>query len=192
MGRTPLTKVRTTHALTIKVNGITVGLINGWNATQGRTITPVFEVGTDDSGNPVELAPGNANGLTLSVSRYDAYIRRMEEAFGTPDLTMLTRQNEPFQVIEAWAIPNVQNRNNFVNQVNAGSVSRETLNLKIGDVSAFTDQERFIYEGCWFTNIGRTLRSDDNRIVNSNATLMYTKKQKISGAVGESLEFGFI
>jgi len=188
MGRTPLTRVRTTHALSIKVGGTTIGLINGWNATQSRTVTPVFEVDTDNSGNPVENCPGNAAGLTISVSRYDAYIRRMEEAFGTPDLTMLTRQNEPFQVIETWALPNVQNYSRFINNINAGSVSRETLFEKFGSASPFTDQERFVYEGCWFTNIGRTLRSDDNRIVNVNATMIYTRKQKVTG-LGGALTF---
>jgi hypothetical protein len=191
MGRTPLTRVRTTHALTIKANGTTVGLINGWNTSSSRTITPVFEVGTDDSGNPVENCPGNATGLTINVSRYDAYIRRLEEAFGTPDLTMLTRQNEPFQVIETWALPDIQNYSRTINQINAG-VAPATLLEKFGTASPFTDQERFIYEGCWFTNIGRTLRSDDNRIVNVSATIMYTKRQKASGAIGSALSFEFI
>ena len=109
---------------------------------------------------------------------------------------MLTRQNEPFQVMEAWLIPNIENYSRlgpgFVNQVNVGTVSRETLEAKIGSVSPFTEQERFIYEGCWITNMGRTLRSDDNRIVNVNASLMFVRKQKVTGAVGGALEFDFI
>ena len=40
----PETLVRTSHSLTIRANGQTVGLINGWNPTQSRTITPIFQI----------------------------------------------------------------------------------------------------------------------------------------------------
>ena len=100
--------------------------------------------------------PGNITGLTLTVQRYDIYKQRMEEAFGTPDLVMLTRQNQPFDVIESWQMPGL------------------------------TGKERFLYSGCWFTSLGRNLSSNDARVVNANATLMYTKKLKVSG-MGQGL-----
>lgn len=188
MPRVPVTRVRTTHALTIKANGVAVGLINGWNPTQGRAAAHVFEVGTDNSGNPVEIVPGNINGLTVSINRFDTYRRRMETAFGTPDLVMLTRQNEPFDVIESWALPgDVQ----FA--VGAGLTTRTSEGgLPIEVSSPFTDTERFIYQGCWFTSLGRTLRSDDNRIVNVNATIMYTKKMKVTGLAGSVASFNLL
>lgn len=157
MSYVPNTRVRTSHALTIKANGVVVGLINGWTQAQSRTITPIYEVSEDDSGNPVENAPGNVTGLTIAVGRFDSYKRRMEEAFGTPDLIMLTRQSQPFEVMEVWASPHAQ------------------------------EDERYIYQKCWFSNLGRTLRSDDNRIVNVSATLVYTKKLKVGGIMGDVL-----
>lgn len=153
MPHVPNTKVSTTHALTIKVNGHTIGLINGWNPTQSRTVTPIYEVGEDDSGNIKEYMPGNVGGLTISISRFDVYKIRMEEAFGTSDLVMLSRQSEPFDVMEVWKFP----------------------------TSSGNSEERFIYTGCWFTSLGRTLRSDDSRVVNVAATLVYTKKMKVTG-----------
>jgi len=166
MGKSPLplTNVRTSHALTIRANGVTVGLINGWDNSQGRTITPVFEVDVDDSGNPVENVPGNANGLTLTISRYDTYPIRMEDAFGTPDLVMLTRQNRPFDLFEVWSIP-----------VSIQSLSKEPAVL--------LDTERYVYTNCWFSSLGRTLRADDNRIVNVNASIVYAKKVKVTGII---------
>jgi hypothetical protein len=143
--------------VTIQAQGVTVGLINGWAPTQGRTVTPIFQVMEDNSGNPEELMPGNITGLSITVTRYDIYKTRMEEAFGTVDLVMLTRQNTPFDVIEAWQLPG----------------SKE-------------GKERFLYSGCWFTSLGRTLSSNDARIVNVNATLMYTKKLRVSG-MGQGL-----
>lgn len=41
-------------------------------------------------------------------------------------------------------------------------------------------KESWEYSGCWFTNVGRNLRSDDNRIVNVNASLTYVYKRKLS------------
>jgi len=154
----PQTTVRTSHALTIKANGITVGLINGWNPTQSRTVTPIFEVDIDTSGAPVEYMPGNVTGLTITVQRYDTYISRMEQAFGTPDLFMLSRQSQPFSVLEAWSNPDPTQQ-----------------------------KERFMYAGCWFTSLGRTLRSDGDRLVNVNATLVYTSKLPMSGFAVDAL-----
>jgi len=154
----PSTIVRTTHSITIKVNGQTIGMINGWTPAQSRTITPIFELDISGSGNPVECMPGNIGGLTMAVNRYDIYTKRMEETFGTPDLVMLTRQSEPFVITEIWNIPGT------------------------------TDQERYLYNGCWFSSIGRNLRSDDTRIVNVNASIMYTTKQKVTGIFGKAIE----
>lgn len=152
----PSTLVRTSHALTIKVGGNTIGLINGWTPAQSRTVTPIFELDIDNSGDPVECMPGNMSGMTVSINRYDIYTQRMEEAFGTTDLTMLSRQGQPFEVFEIWVSPG-----------NSEEV------------------DRFIYSGCWFTSLGRQLRSDDTRLVNVNASLIYTKKLRVSGITGK-------
>lgn len=101
----PNTLVRTSHALTIRANGITVGVIQGWNPGMTRGITPIYEINQATSGQPIENAPGNVGGLTLSVSRYDLYTVRMEAAFGTPDVEMLGDQANPFSVVESWNFP---------------------------------------------------------------------------------------
>ena len=195
----PATLTRTSHAVTIRANGVTVGLINGWNPTQNRTVTGIYEVGTDGSGNPVEYMPGNATGLQISVSRYDLYALKMEEAFGTPDLTMLTRQSEPFDVLEVWRFPfevdttRGTERGRAVIGGIASVLSLGILPAIAGAVDTPTaiTKERFVYRGCWFTSLGRALRSDDNRIVNVNATLVYTQKLKVSGlSSGISRSFG--
>jgi len=150
----PSTLVRTSHSLTIKVpdSGVVVGLINGWNPAITRTITPIYQIAAFhigvQSGNPVEKVPGNVAGMTIAVQRYDIYKQRMEEAFGTVDLTMLSSQLSPFSVEETWLYPD-----------------GNTI-------------ERIIYGGCWFSNIGRNYRSDGDRIINVNATLEYVKRTK--------------
>lgn len=154
----PETLIRTSHALTIRVNGISVGLVNGWNPTQSKTITPAFQIGTfvgdTPSGEPVEKVPGNITGMTIAVQRYDLYTIKMEEAFGTylgdgskKSLSMLTQQDSPFELREQWRFPDDP----------GGS-------------------EGVIYQRCWFSNIGKNYRADGDRIVNVNATIEYTKR----------------
>lgn len=101
----PNTTVRTSHAITIRANGQTVGVIQSWNPGMNRGITAIYELNVDTSGEPIEKAPGNLGGLTISVSRYDLYVLRMEKAFGLSDSGMLSDQKNPFQVYEYWRLP---------------------------------------------------------------------------------------
>ena len=150
----PETLVRTSHSLTIRANGVSIGLINGWNPTISRTITPVYEIRTATSGDPLEKSPGNVTGQTIAIQRYDIYTERMEQAFGTPDVMMLSAQKRAFSVIEKWKYPE-----------DSGS------GIEVVE-----------YTGCWFSNIGKNYRSDGDRIVNVNATLEYVKRQLLQAA----------
>lgn len=149
----PQTLVRSSHSLTIRVNGESIGLINGWNPTISRTITPVYELRTRTSGDPLEKVPGNVTGQTIAIQRYDLYVSRMETVFGTRDLMMLSLQDAPFSVLERWVFPDSP-------AVGGGT-------------------EIIEYQGCWFSNIGRNYRSDGDRIVNVNGTLEYTVRRLV-------------
>jgi hypothetical protein len=110
----PVTVTQLNHSLTLRTdNGLTIGAVNGWNPTQNRTITAVYGFGTFEqpgpygaqSGEPYEKCPGNIGGQTIGVTRYDLYTRKMEQAFGTPDLTMLSNQQVAFEAREFWRFP---------------------------------------------------------------------------------------
>ena len=144
----PNTMIRTSHAITIRANGITVGVIQSWNPSKNRGITPVYEINQETSVEPIENVPGNVGGLTIAVSRYDLYTKRMEAAFGTPDVEMLGDHNNPFQVRESWKFPD-------------GGI------------------EGRVYTGVWFSTIGRTYSSTDNRLVLVSATLNFVRILRI-------------
>lgn len=154
----PNTQAQLSHAITIRVNGIIIGAINSWNPRIDRTITELYELnggspfsgadGNMGNGEPFEKVPGNVSGMTIEVQRYDLYTLQMEQAFGTPDLSMLSTQVSSFIVRETWVKPN--NANNYF----------------------------YEYRGCWFSNIGRTIQSTGDRIVNVNATLHYTRRER--------------
>ncbi len=156
----PNTRTQTSHGLTIHANGIIIGTVNQWAPDQSLAITPVFEFGSVTGpfgnlyGTPYEQVPGNVSGMQIRVQRFDIYTAQMEEAFGTRDLVMLTADPGQTDVTgqltlrEEWRTPNNENDYNI------------------------------IYDGCWFSNIGRTFQTTDNRIVNVNATIMYTSKRR--------------
>lgn len=150
----PVTTIRTSHGITIQAeNGVIIGFITNFTPAQGKAVTPAYELNADTSGLPIENIPGNVSGLSLDVSRYDIYPRRMEEAFGTPDFEMLSDQNRPFIVREITRIPG-------------------------GDGESFTTEVRQ-YTGCWFTSIGRGFRADDTRIIMVSARLVYLRKERL-------------
>lgn len=142
----PDTRVRLSHALTIRARGQTIGLIQNFNpANQSRPLSYVYELNTLTSGEPVERTPQNVGGLSIAVDRYDLYASKMEVAFGTADFTMLSDQTEKFQLREVWRNPD-------------GST------------------ESFVYLECQFSSLGRKFSAVGDRIVMVNAVIEYLKK----------------
>lgn len=96
----PKTTTAHNHGLLIRVAGEVVG-VTVFSPKQGRAATPVFEFGQvtvgggddimGDSGEPYEIVPGNATGLSIDIQRYDVFSKRFEKAFRTNNLQMLTR-----------------------------------------------------------------------------------------------------
>ena len=136
-----------------------VGAVTEWNPAHDRDINPVWEfgqvtTGTDDiraePGEPYENVPANVRNMRIAVQRYDLYTAQMETAFGTTELEMLARQDRPFKLREFWSTPNGQ--------------------------FDFT----YIYYGCWFNNLGRTHSASGDRIVKVAASIMFTRRRKIT------------
>jgi len=142
----PNTSTRTDHAITIRVDGKTIGQIQDWNPQQSRTVTPTYELNSATSGSVLENVPGNIGGLTIGVNRYDLYTSKMEEVWGVNfNIQMLTDQSNPITVQEKWLLPS------------GGS-------------------EIWVYTGCWFTSLGRNHSAQGDRITKVNASLMYVRK----------------
>jgi len=150
----PNTRVRLTHAFTLrdKRNRI-IGAAYKVAMKQGRDSEDVFEVDANGHGRVREVVMGNLTTRTLSLSRYDLYTAKFEEAFGTQDLTVLTNQRAGLSLREHWNNP----------------------------VGVFTSgRERWQYQQCWFTDIERAKGADDDRVVRVTGTLKWTDRIRIT------------
>lgn len=149
----PSTRTRTDHAMSISVNGQTIGHIQDWTPQQSRTVTPVYELDDRTSGTVIENVPGNIGGLTIGVNRFDLFLSRMEQVWGIADMNMLTDQSQSITVREKWRT--------------------------ITDENTGTEQfEYWTYEGVWFTSLGRTHSASGDRITKVNASFMYVRRVK--------------
>ena len=145
----PVTTTRTDHAISIRVDGVTIGQIQDWTPQQSRTVTPTYELNSESSGEVIENVPGNIGGLTIGVNRYDLFASVMEQVWGANfDIQMLTDQTQSISVRERWLNP-------------------ETPNIS------------YLYTGCWFTSLGRNHSAQGDRITKVNASLMYVRKERV-------------
>ena len=145
----PFTNTATSHAIAIRVDQETIGMIQSWAPSQSRAVQAVYEINSVTQGDVAENIPGVASGLTIQVSRYDLFSTRMEQAWGEGfDLReMICNQANPLRIQEKWVRPD-------------GSYSV------------------YIYSGCWFANMGRQMSVQGDRIINVSATLQYERKRR--------------
>lgn len=152
----PTTTAQLSHAMVIRVNGVTIGALNEWNPRVNRTLTDLYEFGPvtgpffQNPGEPFEVVPGNIGGLQIDVRRWDLYTQQMEAAFGTSAaaITMLA-QFDSLNIREVWKTPG--NANNYART----------------------------YSGVWIQDIGRTIDAKGDRTINVGATLRYTRRDRI-------------
>ena len=156
----PHTRTRTSHALTIHGIGPgrrgIIGAVHVLNINQSRDTEDIFEVQSLGQGRPVDVVPGNLVGRTMTIARYDLFSRTMEQVFGKRkhELIDLTDQSHPFTLRTTWGFPGL-----------AGGFRKSI----------------FEYTGCWFQNLGRNISATDDRIVNVDATLVWTRRYRVAG-----------
>ena len=145
----PNTRTASQHIISIRFNGVTIGLIQRWAPRQTRRMTPIYEINTLTSGRRVDIVPGNIEQLQIAVDRYDLFTTRLHEAFGfAANAINLADHTNAFDVQELWQLPS---------------------GLIIGT----------IYSGCWFSDIGREHTATGDRVIMARATIEVTDKTNL-------------
>lgn len=152
--RVPRTRTRTSHGLTLRVGGRIIGAVNALAHTHNRQLDDVWEIDRAAVGAaPADIVPQNVTGRRLTISRYDLYIGLMEEVMSaTGEIIVLSDQFRPFSLRTVW---------------------QSSVGIVLGG------RRIYVYEGCWFEDIGRAVRSTDDRIVNVNATIRYQTRRRV-------------
>lgn len=141
----PNTRVANQHIISIRFRGTNIGLIQRWAPRQTRRMTPIYEISDRTSGRRVDVVPGNVETLTVDVNRYDLFERRLHEAFGFP-----------------------ANANHLADHTDPFEV-QELWTLPDGLITGT------IYQGCWFSSVGREYTATGDRVIMANATMEVTE-----------------
>lgn len=148
---------RLSHSITIRANGVTIGAIRDLKEDSRQGLKALYGLGTFDqpgrysarSGDPYEIVPNNIEPISLTVDRYDLVTTKLEQAFNTT--------------------------------FDLTILSNQTSGIDIVQIERRTDgtTEGFVWRGCWFESVGRTLSAEGERVIQVNATIKATTKQAI-------------
>jgi hypothetical protein len=197
----PVTEIRTSHAVSLRVGNKIIGKIQSWGPSEGRDVKLKYEINAVGTGAPIEAIAGITTSQIIQVARYDLYTKKMEEIWGTSKpLWALTDQHNPIDIEEKWikfgkvekgVIPGMEKftTSALLNKVGGTEfgktfgigVSNELEGIDVGDVkkSYEVSVEKIWYSGCWFTSLGRVMQAQGDRLVLVNAILVYTKKRPL-------------
>ena len=171
-------------ALLLRSGTRTIGAIYEWSPSQRRELKRRYEVNLFNRGLPADLVPGSLTESTIKVGRLDLYTDQMESAFGTREIVHLTDQVRPFNVQEVWLAPGGGDqigpalaRDAGASPVIAGLLGA-SLNAVI--VTGAGGGRLYEYRGCWFENIGRSLKTEGSREVRVDATLTWLSRVRVS------------
>lgn len=148
---------RLSHSITIRANGVTIGAISELKEQHSQGLKALYGLGTFEqpgrysarSGEPYEIVPNNVEPITLDIQRYDLVATKLEQAFNT-----------------AFDLTVLSNQ---VSGIEVFQIERKTD----GTI------EGFVYRGCWFESLGRTLSAEGERVIQANATLKAVTKQRV-------------
>lgn len=151
-GQVPGTRVRLSHALTLRVGSRIFGAAHTFAPSMHRTVDREPEIDANAHGLYAALVPQMMEG-SIRLSRYDLYLTLMEEAVGSRELITLCDQSRGITLRETWRGP-------------AG--------LFRGGVRAYE------YYDCYFEDLGRQMDAKGDRVVSVDATLGFRDRRRVS------------
>lgn len=150
-GAVPDTRVRLTHALTLKIGTRVIGAVHKLAPTMRRAVDREPEVDVNGVGLYAAIIPQMMDG-DVRLSRYDLYLSLLEDVVGTREIVVLTDQSVGLILRETWRGPA---------GVGGGGV------------------RMYDYLDCYFTDLGRSLDASGDRVSGVDATLAFRTRRRI-------------
>ena len=128
MTRIPNTTTVASYAYTVKANGTVIGTVQGFNPSANRTLERVREI-LNEVDDIVEIVPGRTD-FTITLDRLETYTAGMMEELGFATFEDISQVTDPIQIVEEVRGP-----------------------ASLGNPSRI-----IVYERCWITTWGKTIR----------------------------------
>lgn len=133
------TVTRTSHSVTIRSGGRTIGAINSFEVSRSKDIKENFYISPLPSGQPQEIIPLNTKDRKIKISRYELYRRPFEDRFGDFDLIKLSNQRNRFSIMEKLVDPT--NRSKVIGYSDCYFISLGYKYASDGDMVVMVDAE---------------------------------------------------
>ncbi|MFA5398062.1 MAG: hypothetical protein WC346_18765 [Methanogenium sp.] len=108
MTRIPNTQSAVSYAYTIKINGVAVGTLQGFNPTSNRMLERVREIMNEED-DIFEIVPGRSE-FSITIDRLETYDTAMMKALGYGTLLTIDQIQTPFEIVEELRGPLGQTR----------------------------------------------------------------------------------
>lgn len=108
MTRIPNTKSVVSYAYTIKVNGIPIGTLQGFNPSENRALERVREI-QNELIDTVEIVPGRTD-FTITIDRLETYEKDLLRALGLPKTATISQLIDSFDIVEEIQGPTAAQR----------------------------------------------------------------------------------
>lgn len=138
----PNTQAAVWYAFTISVNGIAVGMLQGFNPTQSREVERVRQIMYETGPDALETVPGATN-ISVDAERIEMYKANFMQAIGR-ELVSISDLVDPIDILEEKHQPDgstarIQyvsaNISNYARRINTGSTFiLETVTFQVARV----------------------------------------------------------
>jgi len=108
MTRIPNTNSVVSYAYTVKINGVAVGTLQGFNPTSNRTLERVRQIMNEED-DIFEIVPGRSE-FSISIDRLETYDSAMMKVLGYGNLLTIDQIQTPFEIVEQLVGPLGQTR----------------------------------------------------------------------------------
>lgn len=133
------TVTRTSHSVTIRSGGRTIGAISAFEVNRSKDIKENFYLSPLPSGEPQEIIPLNTKDRKIKISRYELYRRPFEDRFGDFDLVKLSNQRNKFSIMEK--LVDSTNRSKVIGYSNCFFISLGYKYASDGEMVVMVDGE---------------------------------------------------
>ena len=156
----------TSTNISIYSNNMRIGFVQSFSPSESRQITPVHELGTE---GVVQMAAGNTNGGTISLTRFAVYNANLYNALGltrTGQFVTFDKFNSSGKKDSTYAT--------YSNPFKTLKDQRVPLEMRVETKTPSDENKVYVetYIDCWLTSYGKSI-SAQTITINESCSMSY-------------------